>query len=908
MPNTITDSVNIAILDSKILSDLCEGVFSVDVTTSVFIGSGADNVMGANVRITNPYNVVIKQYPTSGYDIYPPMTAVVEVDIPTQASNYQYGQYKVEVELIDANGTIYTITKLINICAPDANNKSRNYGSLSAQINGICKDGKVYIIADGVPVYNGAISDSQVNDFTLEYPTSSGLPVIDTTIGSFSAPLFEGVYKFTGTICAHYSFGDNVFANVNYKVKREKNIRCLLDETCIYAKLAQLDAQTKSDCTEAEKQDTQNVIVNALRLIKTIEVSINAGFDAGDYIDELEDLLGCVCTCNCADGTPIINNSPSKDFVIEGCNVTKTTVGLTDTYEIDNYAYVVTISPNGNAITISAPTLADCTKTQTITFNIATVYSQIKNQIVNTTEYNFWAGVINHTLDSVTTTCLGYTTEQWAIMTFSQRVQALINQSCDGGTCDAEISTNTTTNSTADVTASWANVSGVYEVGAYLDGVLAGTVLYPATSFKFIGAADGTLHEYKLIPKCNNGSIGTALAGSFNYYGCPFIAVPTVSSNNISSATCPYDLTALVSGLPTGITAEWHNLNNTKTSSLVADATNAADGTYFVFAKNADGCYSLGVQVVLSCSSATNCSAPQTLLVEKITGGFRVRFQSAAFPPPLDSYTVRRRLTSDPDISGSYTTIGTPTWNATANRWEILDATALDNTLYTYRAISNCTSTAPYMDYVFANITCPTLTLTPANDTMDYSFTGVGGSIDKYEVRIYDESGITLIHTDTIVPSFSNPITGTFLYLDTATTYKVSVRPYIGTYYKDCTQQSATTTGPYIIEVSQSNTGVGGTRTQNVQVGYTSEDVGTVYNATVYSHEVSYTSVSGDDAGDVVTGLVAAINATTESEWDTESSAPSSGTNGFPPVAIVTGGFTFSVVLDYQHTFSFYIS
>jgi hypothetical protein len=788
MPTTITDSVNIAILDSKILSDLCEGIFSVDVTPSVFIGSGASNVMGANVRITNPYNVVIKQYPTSGYDIYPPMTDVVEVDIPTQASNYQYGQYKVEVELIDADGTVHTLDKpkLVNICAPDANNKSRNYGSLSAQINGICKDGKVYIIADGVPTYNGAISDSQVNDFSLEYPTSSGIDVLDTTIGSFSTYLFEGVYKFTGTICAHYSFGDNVFANVNYKVKKEKNIRCLLDETCIYAKLAQLDAQTKSDCTEAEKQDTQNVIVNALRLIKTIEVSTNAGFDAGDYIDELEDLLGCVCTCNCADGTPIINNNPSKDFSIEGCNVVKTVVGTTDHYQIDNYEYTVAVSPNGNAISISAPTLADCTKTQTITFNIATVYSQIKNQVVNTTEYNFWAGIINKTIDSVTTTCLGYTTEQWALLTFKQRIQALIDQSCDGGTCDAEISTNTTANSAADVTASWTNVSGVYEIGAYLDGVLAGTVLYPATSFKFVGAADGTLHEYKLIPKCNNGSIGTALAGSFNYYGCPFIAVPTVSSNNISSATCPYDLTALVSGLPTGITAEWHNLNNTKASSLVADATNAADGTYFVFAKNADGCYSLGVQVVLSCSTATNCSAPQTLTVEKITSAFLIKFQSAAFPPPLNSYTVRRRLTSDPDVSGSYTTIGTPTWNASSNRWEISDSTAIDNTLYTYRAISNCTSTAPYIDYIFANITCPTLTLTPNSDTLDYSFTGSGGSIDKYEVSLYSADGITLIHTDTIVPAFSNPITGTFLYLDEGTTYKVRIRAYIGTYYKDC--------------------------------------------------------------------------------------------------------------------------
>lgn len=790
---TTTGSLNIASLDSKILSNLCDGVFNVDLSPSVFIGSGAENVMGANVRITNPYNVVIKQYPTSGYDIYPPLTDVVEVDIPTQAGNYQYGQYKVEVELIDADGTVYTISKQVNVCVPAAKNKSRNYGSLSAQINGICKEGKVYVIADTVPVYNGAISDSQTNDFTLEYPTSSGLDVLDTAIGSFSTNLFEGVYKFTGTICAHYAFGDNIFAQVKYKVKREKNIRCLLDETCIYAKLSQLDAQTKSDCTEGEKIDTQNVIVGALRLIKTIEVATNAGFDAGDYIDELEDLLGCVCTCNCADGTPIINNNPSKDFSIEGCNVVKTVVGTTDHYQIDNYEYVVAVVNNGGAITVSAPILADCTKTFTITFNINTVYSQIKNKIVNLIEYNFWASIINKSWDALDIECVGVTQDLWNSYSFAQRSQAIIAALCQGGSCNAQITDESISNVAANVVKNWNNDENVYEVAAYLDGVLKGTVLAPVDTYTFEGAADGEEHTWTLVAKCTNGSIGNSLNGTFTYFGCPAIATPVVSLNSVSDAACPYDLTALVSGLPTGITAEWHNLNNTNSSSLVANPAAVSDGTYFVFGKDANGCYSASAQVIVVCSEATNCSAPQNLLVESITGGFRVRFAGAAFPPPLNSYTVRRRLSSAPDVSGSYTTVGTPTWNATVNRWEILDNTGANNTLYTYRAISNCTSTAPYVDYAFANITCPVLTVTAGDNSLGYSFTGVGGGIDKYEVKIYDVSGVTLIHTDTIVPAFPNPITGTFIYLDSGTAYKVRVRAFIGTYYKDCAFVSQTT-------------------------------------------------------------------------------------------------------------------
>lgn len=395
-------------------------------------------------------------------------------------------------------------------------------------------------------------------------------------------------------------------------------------------------------------------------------------------------------------------------------------------------------------------------------------------------------------------TCLGVSQAAWDSYTYAQRSQVIINSICTGATCDAEISTNTASNTASNVTVTWTNVEDVYEVSAYLDGILSGTVLFPIASYTFVGAADGNAHTYKLIPKCSNGSVGVLLNGAFTYYGCPSITAPTVSDSNVVDATCPYDLTPLVTGLPVGITAEWHNLNNTNTSSLVPDPTSVVGGIYYVFAKDSNGCYSTGTQVILTCSTETACSAPQTLLVEAITGGFRVRFQSAAYPPPSNSYTVKRRLTADPDIVGSYTTIGTPTWNATVSRWEILDNTPpLNNTLYTYRAISNCEESAPYIDYIFANITCPVVTLTPDANEIDYSFTGVGGEVDKYEVRIYDITGVTLIHTDTHLPAFPSPITGTFIYLDDGTSYKIMVRVFIDTYYKDCPFQTVTTTGNY---------------------------------------------------------------------------------------------------------------
>ena len=109
--------------------------------------------MGAKVKITNPYGAVIKDF--GGYDILPPMTGQVGVIIPTQAGNYQFGVYKVEVQLTDGDGEVYTLSKNINICQIDKSNKAKKFGNINAQINGDCANGKVIVQVNKAPAYNG---------------------------------------------------------------------------------------------------------------------------------------------------------------------------------------------------------------------------------------------------------------------------------------------------------------------------------------------------------------------------------------------------------------------------------------------------------------------------------------------------------------------------------------------------------------------------------------------------------------------------------------------------------------------------------------------------------------------------------------------------------------------------------
>lgn len=785
MPGTpATGSTEIAIVDSKLVADLCAGLFRIDASPSVYIGAGEENVLGANVEILNPFGIVVKPY-GDNYEIAPAlsggMDGVITFPVPTIAGGYQTGTYTINLKMFDSTGASWVVTKTVKVCAPDKDYKSRTYGSLSAKLKADCVAGKLYVIVDTVPTYNGTIMESQTLTGTLEYPTSSELPPLTITTGNFSVTLFEGVYKLNGEICATYNHGDNVFSKVKYKIKKEHNVRCLIDECCILTALVALQAKTTTDCTDAEKEATASTIVEALSLLKILQLAATCGEDPSDYVAELEKLLGCKCTCNCAEGAPIIGTTPSSDVVVTGCNVGTSVDGLTTTYTINNYEYVVEIAPNGGALVAASATLGGCTKTQLITFDISVVYSQIKtlaNQ--NNTEADFWASVVNKALRDINPSCLGLTTEAWKALSLSAKFAAVFTKMCDCcGTCDSNITDMVVSNTGADVTLTWEGTAYLYEV--WLDGLLVATILtsaWPSDVYThtFIGAADNEEHTWLVVSKCSNLSIGETETGTFQYLGCPEVAATLIVGGALTdgavTASCPYDLTSLVS-LSNPETAEWHTANSTLAGSLVSNPASVSGGTYYVFNKDGDGCYSLGTRVTVICNAEESCTAPQNLEVVQFgIYNFFVKFQSAAYPPPSNSYTVKRRLATDPDVGGSYTTIGTPVWNASLNRWVIADLTAVDNTLYVYRAISNCGSTEPSVDYTYVHNTCPTMILYPTDTTVAYSFAPPSGTISML-VRIYDSSGTVLIHTDTYSPAYSNPTEGLFEYLTPSTTYKV---------------------------------------------------------------------------------------------------------------------------------------
>lgn len=789
---TVTGSTNLTLLDSRIYASVCSGDIVVDTSPSVFIGSGSSNVLGVKVQITNPYNVVVRPYGGS-YDINPPLTYNYTFEIPTQAGKLQYGIYKVDVELTDAGGTKYTVSKFVNVCTYTSDTYPCDD---RVRLLADCKNGQLEFVLAEPPTFKGKFAESVQTSIKIDYPTASGQAPLITTYPNFTLQLFQGVYRATVDVCATYDMGDNIYLQLPYHVVVEKNVKCLLDYNCIYPAIKKLNAQVDKCLSQKDRIDATEKVLDALRLMMSAELANNAGEDASEYINDLEKLLGCQCTCDCT-GSPIINNSPSTNVSIDGCLVQSFNVGLTKVYTIDAKNYFLTVQNNG-ILGISDVADYGCTIYQQLSFSVEAAYTAIKALVNSDNEYNFWASKINNVLNGVDASCLGYNSAQWAAKNFQQKFTALVQIACNGGAaCAASISGVVVTQSGTNVILTFTQTGG-HSADIYVDGILKGNVLVGTNTFTLVGYADGNNHDYLILAKCSNGSIGgTSAVGQFGFLACAFIAPPSLSQSTVNNAVCPFDLTSMVYPTPPlGITVEWHNANNTLPSSLVADDENVSSGVYYAFAKDAFGCYSTASVLTLVCNTGTSCTAPQSLLVEVAGGGFKVSFLSANNPPPSNSYTVKRKPAASPDVDGSYTTIGTPVYNGTSGRWEITDATGSNNALYTYKAQSNCSSSTPYVLYTFANLVCPVLTLTPSTTTINYSFPPVSGSeVNKYEVSLYNSTGAVLLETQTIVPTFANPVTGTFAYLTSETVYKVRLKIFIGTYSKTCDFYTTTTTG-----------------------------------------------------------------------------------------------------------------
>lgn len=118
-----------------------------------------------------------------------------------------------------------------------------------------------------------------------------------------------------------------------------------------------------------------------------------------------------------------------------------------------------------------------------------------------------------------------------------------------------------------------------------------------------------------------------------------------------------------------------------------------------------------------------------------------------------------------------------------------------DNRIYDFRVITNCAGGTPTPSAATQQIKiiCPTVTTTPSDTSIAYSFPELGGSITSYTAFLFDSSGVVTLSSQT--PTGTTTRSGTFTGLQPNTAYKVRIVVFAGSFSKsDCAFVDVTTT------------------------------------------------------------------------------------------------------------------
>jgi hypothetical protein len=119
----------------------------------------------------------------------------------------------------------------------------------------------------------------------------------------------------------------------------------------------------------------------------------------------------------------------------------------------------------------------------------------------------------------------------------------------------------------------------------------------------------------------------------------------------------------------------------------------------------------------------------------------------------------------------------------------------LDNRIYDFRVITNCAGGTPNGSAPTQQIkiTCPSVSTSPSDLSIGYSFPELGGSITAYTVKLFNSAGDTELASQT--PSGTTTRSGTFTGLTQSTAYKIRVIVTAGSFSKtDCAMVSVSTT------------------------------------------------------------------------------------------------------------------
>jgi hypothetical protein len=322
------------------------------------------NVVGIVFKLTSPSGIIYHNNTNYAIpDITPNLPSPFSKNMPTFNTAVEYGTYTVLGSIKDGDGTVYQLTKTLNVCKPkQCKGATGSNSCVTIEKKVDCLKSALIYSDVTIYTYNGVEGDV-VCDVDVTLPTSTGLPpLLNNNIKQFSlSPIYNGAYIFTANNTATYDFGDGQTVVILYKLDETIDVNCsisLCELECALAEYIKEYETLKGTGSTKERTMASNIVLLSVKL-QQLRMSIECGNDVTTLLTEVETILGKKCSCDCGAVNPAGAQVEANTTIqiLEGCgdiSVETTEIGNTTTFTVSDITYVIdTNRPNGVTITMN---------------------------------------------------------------------------------------------------------------------------------------------------------------------------------------------------------------------------------------------------------------------------------------------------------------------------------------------------------------------------------------------------------------------------------------------------------------------------------------------------------------------------------------------------------------------------
>jgi hypothetical protein len=322
------------------------------------------NVVGIVFKLTSPSGIIYHNNTNYAIpDITPNLPSPFSKNMPTFNTAVEYGTYTVLGSIKDGDGTVYQLTKTLNVCKPkQCKGATGSNSCVTIEKKVDCLKSALIYSDVTIYTYNGVEGDV-VCDVDVTFPTSTGLPpLLNNNIKQFSlSPIYNGAYIFTANNTATYDFGDGQTVVILYKLDETIDVNCsisLCELECALAEYIKEYETLKGTGSTKERTMASNIVLLSVKL-QQLRMSIECGNDVTTLLTEVETILGKKCSCDCGAVNPAGAQVEANTTIqiLEGCgdiSVETTEIGNTTTFTVSDITYVIdTNRPNGVTITMN---------------------------------------------------------------------------------------------------------------------------------------------------------------------------------------------------------------------------------------------------------------------------------------------------------------------------------------------------------------------------------------------------------------------------------------------------------------------------------------------------------------------------------------------------------------------------